>query len=612
MNLVRHSFEHQLLVAMCLVLPLMTAGCANFVETRAIMAFTEALEEQDLEGLKDSTSSRFGQKALRNDDSVKDFSVLRLPKGDIEVVKVDRISDTEKRVTGEVGGSKFRRLRYRLLKDEKTGKWVVDDVFVKKRKDGVESTKAVTELMDLIATVREFLKAWSDADRSAILRLSDPDLGTVLGAMPDDYLKNLAQRAIDDRTGSKFKPEAQMDDDVAIVRLPGKSGQMLISFSKVRSEWLISDVAVESRRDKEHIPSVKQMATVLRSASTFLDAYAAGDKKTLKTVSEATLFENSLEPAVLSSVQLPTSTEAADLYQVKLESGFADFIVTLPHEVVKLSLSRVEAEDSDTPVEYLVNEVTIYEVDGNQEKRLSALFLSHAMVDLFAESLSLRELDTGRMMSTPDFQRRVWRQLDEKMLMKLPMPEIENAPPRVLTTVFMGPKTEVTVRQGTRALVYVLQDRDGQLLIDDVLMPVSGRPNSLKKTLEALIPVMRFADGLANGNMDLLQRTSSKELNLAVWHNTEHVPSVGLKLPGHFAVPLTSLEMLNDEAVVGLGDDLYGARVWLVREGERFVVHDARLIAGPEIRQRIDLKEAMRMELSRFRGGYQSSAKAAR
>jgi hypothetical protein len=42
--------------------------------------------------------------------------------------------------------------------------------------------------------------------------------------------------------------------------------------------------------------------------------------------------------------------------------------------------------------------------------------------------------------------------------------------------------------------------------------------------------------------------------------------------------------------------------VKLVREGERFVVDDVKLIAGSEIRQRIDLKQAMQFEISRFRG----------
>jgi hypothetical protein len=602
MNLRLTETGQRLAALGCLALPIAFSGCANLVESRTIAAFSEALEEEDVDSLRDVTSSRFEEKSLRHENSVKDFSVLQIPKGDVEIIDVDYISDDEKRVTGQIGKSKSRRLRYRLVRDGKTGKWVVDDVYIKKQKNGISSTRAVTELMDLVTTVREFIHAWDSGSRSDILRMADPEFGTLLGSLPDAYLIRLAKQAIGDRAESKVRPEAQMDEDVALVKLPGKSGQMIISFTKVRDRWLISDLAVESLKDKDHISSVKQMATVLRSAAVFLNSYSTGDKKTLKTVTMKSFFENSLEPAILSTVQLPTDSQAASTYQVKLQSGFADFMVATDDELVKLSLLRIEGEDSNTAVKYLVDDVTIYEIDGNQEKRLSALFLSHAMVELYAEALSLRELQTVRMMSTADFKQRVWQRIDEPLMMQLPMPEIENAKPKILTSVFMGAVTEVTVRQGSRALVYVLQDRDGKLLVKDVLLPVSGRPNSLCKTLETMVPVIQFANSLSQRNVEALQQFSSRDLNRKVWHKAKQIPSIGLRLHEHFAVPLTSLDMNDDLAIVGLGDDQYGARVRLVREGDRFVVDDVKLVAGSEIKQRIDLKEAMQFELSRFRG----------
>jgi hypothetical protein len=607
MNLRLTDSGHRLAAIVCLALPILFSGCANLVESRTIAAFSEALQEEDVNSLRDVTSSRFEEKSLRHEDSVEDFAALGMPKGDIEIVDVDVISDNEKRVTGQIGKSKSRRLRYRLVRDEKTGKWVVDDVYIKKRKNGVESTRAVSELMDLVTTVREFIDAWDTGSRSDILRMADPEFGTLLGSLPDEYLMRLAKQAIGDRADAKIRPEAQMDEDVALVKLPGKSGQMIISFTKIRDQWLISDLAVESRKDKDHISSVKQMATVLRSASVFLDSYSVGDKKKLKTVTMKSFFANTLAPAILSTVPLPTASDAALTYQVKLQSGFADFMVATDDDLVKLSLSRIEAEDSDTPVKYLVDDVTIYEIDGNQEKRLSALFLSHAIVEIYAEALSLRELKTVQMMSTPEFRQQVWQRVDEPLMMQLPMPEIENASPKILTTVFMGAVTEVTVRQGSRALVYVLQDRDGELLVNDVLLPVSGRPNSLRKTLETMVPVVQFANSLSQRNVGALQQLSSRDLNRKVWHRAKQLPSIGLKPHEHFAVALTSLDMNDDLAIVGLGDDQYGARVRLVREGERFVVDNVQLIAGPEVRQRIDLKEAMQFEISRFRG--QSSTK---
>ena len=51
-----------------------------------------------------------------------------------------------------------------------------------------------------------------------------------------------------------------------------------------------------------------------------------------------------------------------------------------------------------------------------------------------------------------------------------------------------------------------------------------------------------------------------------------------------------------------LGDDRYGARVLLKKERGMYVVDDVLLISGPESRQRIEMKNEMRLELSRFRG----------
>ena len=130
MNLRLTNTGQRLAALACLALPIAFSGCANLVESRTIAAFSEALQAEDVDSLRDITSTRFEEKSLRHEDSVKDFSVLRIPKGDIEIVDIDVINDNEKRVTGQIGKSKSRRLRYRLVRDEKTGKWVVDDVYM--------------------------------------------------------------------------------------------------------------------------------------------------------------------------------------------------------------------------------------------------------------------------------------------------------------------------------------------------------------------------------------------------------------------------------------------------------------------------------------------------
>jgi hypothetical protein len=578
-------------------------GCANFSETRALTAFSDALQEKDLDDLKASTSGRFKEKSLRLASSVDDFAVLRLPKGDIEITDVNKVSKNEKRVTVKVGKS-TQRLKYRLVREPGSRKWVVDDVFLRRKKDGVVSTKPITELMDLVTTVREFLGAWDHGIRDDMLELSTPDLGELLASLPPAYLTRLAQQAIGDRAkDSRLRPEAHLDDDVAVVRLPRTSGQMILSFEKIDGRWLVSDMAVESRKDKDHITSVRQLATVLNSAATFLDAYRAGDKAKLKTVTRKSFYEGSIEPAQLKVVTLPTSRDAASEYEVKLTNGIADFVVPYRDELVKLSLTKVEGADADSAIQYRVDEVTIYELTGKQEKRLSALFLSHAMMQIYSQALVTGDLDTLTINATTDFQQRVWNKIDRKkpadrsLLLDLKLKEIEVAAPKILTTSFMGAVTEVTVRQGSRALVYVLRDHKGQLQVDDILIPVAGRPNSLKQHYETMIPVYRFARAIVSDDMATLHRTSSRDFNRAVWHQTKRVPSVGVNYADFFSMPLSTLKFKDDQAAMFLGDSRFGARVLLIREGDAYVVDDVLLITGPEMRQRIELKDALRLEV---------------
>ncbi|MCH7689363.1 MAG: hypothetical protein IH899_22255, partial [Planctomycetes bacterium] len=70
-------------------------GCAHFVEMRSINRFTSALETGNLETLKASTSKTFDQKALRLEDSLDDFKILKLPEGKTSIVSVQDVSENE-------------------------------------------------------------------------------------------------------------------------------------------------------------------------------------------------------------------------------------------------------------------------------------------------------------------------------------------------------------------------------------------------------------------------------------------------------------------------------------------------------------------------------------
>ena len=597
------------------------SGCANVVETRAIEAFRLALKSDDLEKLKTATSTRFEERALRKDEALDDLKLLRLPTGDLEIDKVEQVSPTVKRVTVVMGESK-QKLKYQLKLDPQSKKWVVDDIYLKQKKDGVTATKSVTEQMDLLLSVREFLDAWKDGDRDDVLRTVTPEFADSLRPLPPAYLNRLTQQVIGkQKTGKRLQPRAQLDENTAHIRLPIAVGELWLTAKRADGHWLVDEVEVSSREEKEAVHSTRQLAQVTHAATAFLNAYHAGDKPLLRTLCTERFFNGSLAPANLSQVTLPSGDVPADSVQVhvawqgfsasdsqeaQLRGKHSDFVVEGPNEVLKLSLVREEADDSDHQAKYRVEEVTVYELDSRQEKRLSALFTAHALVQIYAEALASRDLDTLRSNSSPDFERRVWRYMHAGTLHEMPLNEIEDATPKIQSTVFAGSLTEVTVTQGSRALTYMLQDRQGELLVDDVLMPTVGRPSSLKATLEFLVPVLDFASGLRLEQLPVLQRNSSRDFNRQVWHVTPKLPSIGMDVVQHLHAPLVSIEQSDDRAKLVLGNDTFGAHVTLIRESGRFVVDELLLITGTMPRDHVELKRHLRMHISAYGVGKQT------
>jgi hypothetical protein len=573
-------------------------GCAHFIETQAINRFTEALDSDDLLALKSSASNSFEHKALRLTESLDDFKILNLPEGKTTVVNVEESSDDEKRVTVTVGESE-RRLLYRLTRDSESDKWVVDDIFVKQKKKGLTAAKSVTQQMDLLLSVREFLSAWTQGGSESVLAVTAPDFAQVLKGLHPVYLEWLTRQVVKESPhDSKGRPDAQMDEDVAVVRLPQTGGRIVLSYRLFDGDWKVTDVALESRDDQEHIPSTKKLASIVGTAATFLDAYATGDMPALKSVSSGSFFEASVSHGDLSSVSLPRTDQAADRFSVTMRDRRADFVIEGEAEYTKISLAAVADPNTESPHKYSVAEVTIYELETGQEKRLSALFTANAMMRIFSDSLVKRDLVMLEKTSSADFNRRVWKLVDNTLMQVLPLAEIEPVTPKVLSIVFEGAVTEITVMQGNRALTYVLRDNAGRVRVDDVLMPVVNRPSSLKATLELMLPVYQFANGIATSQLGLLGRNSSNELNRRVWTQVDTVPNPTRRLLTYLQAPLTSITQADDTTLVMLGDNRWGAEVRLTTEHARHVVEDILMIDGPEPKQREHFKQVMRAWLT--------------
>ncbi len=591
------------------------AGCANVVETRTIAQFTKAMESGNLEQLKQATSTDFEARALRQDAALDDLKLLRLPTGDLEIDKVEEISPTVKRVTVLVGTSK-QKLKYQLKLDPQSKKWVVDDIYLKQKRDGVTATKSVTEQMDLLLSVREFLAAWKEGNRDSVLRTATPEFAAVLRPLPPAYLNRLTQQVVGkQKTGNKLQPRAQLDENTAHVRLPIAVGELWLTAKRIEGQWLVDEVEVNSREESEAVPSTRQLAQVTHAATAFLAAYHDGNKTELQTICTPNFFSGSLAPANLSQVPLPSGDVPPDSVQIhvaaqsgsnsdpqmqQLQGKHSDFVIENANEVIKLSLVREEGDDSNHSAKYLIEDVTLYELDSRQEKRLSALFTAQALVQIYAEALASRDLEVLFHNASPDFQRRVWKRTHAGTLQNMPLNEIEDVAPKIRSTVFAGSLTEVTVTQGSRALTYVLQDRQGTLLVDDVLMPTLGRPSSLKATMELMLPVLDFASGLRLEQLDTLQRQSSRDFNRLVWQQTSKLPNLSQDVVQHLHTPLVAIEQTEDRATLVLGDDKFGAQVTLVRESGQFVVDDVLLISGTMPRDHVELKRMFRTHIATF------------
>lgn len=606
-------------VTLCLCGWLSLAGCAHIVETRAIKLFAEAVEQGNLDQLKTATSTNFEELALRQEVALEDMKILRLPTGEIEIVEVKEVSPTIKRVSVRVGESK-QRLKYQLKLDPSTKKWVVDDIYLSQKHDGVSATKSVTEQMDLLLSVREFLDAWKNGDREAVLNSTTPEFAELLKPLPPAYLNRLTQQIVGRRTTAK--PRARLDDNIAYVQIPISVGELVLTLKRANSHWAVDEAAITSREEKDAIASTRQLAQITTTATAFLNAYHDANKDQLQTLCTTKFFTGSLLPANLSLVSLPGGDLPQSAVQIhvatsgiapsdteetrQLEGKHSDFVVESSTEVLKLSLVREDGADSSIGAKYLIEDVTVYDLASKQEKRLSALFTAHELVQLFAEALVSRDLEALKLSSSPDFKNRVWKGMQVGLLHELPLTEIEDAPPKVQSTVFNGAVTEVTVTQGSRALTYLLQDRQGELFVDDILMPTIGRPSSLKTTLELMHPILNFAAGSRLQHLNLLQRSSSRDFNRLVWHQTPTVPNVGLDVVQHLHAPLVSIEQTEDRAVIVLGDDKFGAQVTLVRESGQHVVDELVLISGTMPRDHVEMKRSLRMHIATYGVGKSS------
>jgi hypothetical protein len=591
-----------------------SAGCFHMVnaeallslnenpENRVVTSFVAALEKGDLDVLRALSSESFQASALRRPDALDAMQQLGFPTGEAKILEAKEKDDGQdrKQVSAEIG-EKQRQLAFFLTRENGSKKWVVDDVkFKRKLKPGQEN-KTMAEQMDLLLSIRDFLDAWGSGERDEVLRNTTPAFGQLLGELPPGCLAKLTKQ-IGGEGGAQngLRPNVEGHQEMALVRVNRKSGEMLMTLRYTDGRWKADDVHVQQKRDGDHVPSVRKLATAMLTTIAFYEAYQSVNKDALAGICTDRFFKTSLAVADLSALKLPEHRVRDAEFETKIQGTHAMAILQGDREIVQISLVQETSDQAaqDALPVYRVEDVSFFELNGTQEKRMSALFTSQEVMQVFSEALAARDLKTLQLTATHDFNARAWNHLTSLQLAEMPLAQIEASPPRVLDVAFKGPVTEITVSQGQTPLTYVLRDQAGKLLVDEVLFPALDRPGELKTTLELMIPTRAFAAGLQTGSAASLRTVSSREFNKVVWNQTEAIPQLPEAPAAFLKAPLNKIQLAPERAIIILGDEHWGAKVFLVKEGERYLVDDVVLIAGLEQHQRIGLKQRVRAQLA--------------
>ena len=144
-------------------------------------------------------------------------------------------------------------------------------------------------------------------------------------------------------------------------------------------------------QDDRQTRTARQVAAAMSTAHTFEAAYRGADKRTLQRVCTRPFFDGCLAAADLRLVRLPEPGPGLDGFDVKLEENTATFVVPAGGEVLKISMTQQKQEELHAAPRFLVAEVTIYDLNSTQDKRLSSLFTAHAtMESLVPASIRVR------------------------------------------------------------------------------------------------------------------------------------------------------------------------------------------------------------------------------
>ncbi|MBT5019277.1 MAG: hypothetical protein HON04_11085 [Planctomicrobium sp.] len=571
-------------VYVLLISTLFTSGCTNLIARRAIVNFADSLESQDLEQIRVATSEKFEEKALRQPEAMSDLRLMKFPKGDVRVVALEPINESTKLATVEIGKDDAAKvLDYRLTLDAETGRWVVDDVILSQNDTtGQEIQRSVSDQMDLLLTSRELLKDWASAPRTVKLQHCTNELHAALSTLPPNWFNSVTEQSVGKGRSVTFRPEARLNGDHAVVVAPHDGGSLFIEFRKELNHWKVQNLAIESKSGEEaEMRSLMTLAKTLNHTAQFLTNFAEQNISELEAFASPDFFSQSLQNGDIGSIHLPVAMLIADDYDAKQYQDRTELLLEANGTTYMLTVRAVDLVNEDGSAaanEPRVDEVTIFEADGSEVKKISAMLLSSSVVDLYVEALRTRNLQQIRSMSSNDFNERVWKTPAAKHFGIMPYPFIEEGETEVLSTVFRGDITEITVAQGNTPMTFILRLGEGWMVIDDVQMPARDRPVSLKSNLEMLLPIHAFASAISRGDVEGADRYSTNSMGQIIWKQLNYVPEISRELVRPLMSEVIRITPGESWMIVHTSDGMISSEIKLAREGDRFVVHDVSLI----------------------------------
>lgn len=569
-------------------------------ERIAVVRFVNAMKLERIDAVRLTCSKRFQEASLERADSLNDFSQLGIPLGEVEVVSVENVSPSQKMVSVAIGEMK-QKMTVRLSLDKEQDEWLIDDLFMKQKRDGVIAVRSVTDQMHLMSSFRTFMEAVRDGGKAQFLAHVTPTFRQSLSAIPDSIFERIRRQVAGKEKLNKLDPQAQLDDDIAVIKVHRLSGQLVLSLVLENGQWLVDDLAVESREDQEKVPSLRNTASAVEVGVRFLKAFHSADKQSLEALCIPSFYQNAIASSDLSMFPLPIDALESSDFRIKAQGRLA--WITIPHRSDTITIDLVRSGeldpkvDNDGPEEtYRVREVTLY--SGKQQQQLSSVFVSQAIMRVYAHALAEKNLPMLKRLSTPDFTSKVWDRVDEMSIHHLPLEGLVGENLRIISTNYLGKLTQLRIQSSAGQVVFQIREWNDEQLIDDVTVSIPDRPASLKDTLAVVVPMQSFLLGLQSNDIPKIRASLTDEFRRTAWRHIADVPAAGLSALEACRQPIEKIEIHDNEALLQLSGGEFLAKVQLQRENEQWVVDDVELTRLGPTPQTASLKQTMKSQLA--------------